>query len=96
MVFDEFHSLVVAQLLTQLPDKAVAIKALKSDDDLLASGLVDSYALIDLCLAIETLTGATIDIGLLEPDQFGSIAALYQVVNASDVDACPAGQRLAS
>jgi acyl carrier protein len=86
MLFDEFRSLVVTQLLAQIPDKADAIEALKSDDNLLDSGLVDSYALIDLCLALETRTGATIDIGTLEPEQFSSIAALFDVVNISNVD----------
>jgi acyl carrier protein len=79
MLLEEFHDLVVTQLLSQLPEKAVAIRALRSDDDLLNSGLIDSYAFVDLCLAVEAKTGAIIDIGLLEPEQIGSIAALYDV-----------------
>jgi acyl carrier protein len=83
MLLEEFRDLVVTQLLAQLPDKAAGIQALTNDDDLLGSGLVDSYAFIDLCLAIEATTGANLDIGTLEPEQFGSIAALYELVIAS-------------
>jgi hypothetical protein len=83
MLLEEFRELVVTQLLSQLPEKAAAIRALRSDDDLLNSGLIDSFAFVDLCLAVAAKTGAIMDIGLLEPEQFGSIAALYEVVNAS-------------
>jgi acyl carrier protein len=87
MRLEAFRELVVTQLLAQLPDKAAAIEALSSDDDLLGSGLIDSYAFVDLCLAVETRTGARIDVGTLEPEQFGSIAALHKVVIASSEDA---------
>jgi acyl carrier protein len=86
MLLDEFRSLVVSQLSGQIPDRMPAIEALTNEDDLLASGLVDSYALIELCLALETQTGATIDIGTLEPEQFGSIEALFKLVTASGAD----------
>ena len=83
MDLEEFRDLVVTQLLSRLPEKAAAIRALRSDDDLLNLGLIDSFAFVDLCLAVEAKTGAILDIGLLEPEQFGSIAALYEVVTAS-------------
>ena len=83
MLLEDFRKLVVTQLLTQLPERAAAIGALECDDDLLQSGLIDSYAFVDLCLAVEAKTGAIIDIGILEPEQFCSIAALYQVAVAS-------------
>jgi acyl carrier protein len=86
MLLDEFRSLVVSQLSATIPDQVQAIEALKNDDDLLASGIVDSYSLIELCLALEAQTGATIDIGTLEPEQFGSIGALYLVVTASHAE----------
>lgn len=95
MLLDEFRSLVVSQLSAQLPEQVRAIEALKDDDDLLASGLVDSYALIDLCLALEDQTGATIDIGTLEPEQFGSIGALFKVVIASGAGLRDEGSRTA-
>ncbi len=84
MLIEEFRTLVVTQLFVSMPEKAAAIEALKNDDDLLDSGLIDSYALVELCLAVEIRTGATIDISELEPEQFGSIAALYRVVSASN------------
>jgi acyl carrier protein len=99
MLLDEFRSLVLSQLSAQVPDHVGAIKALKNDDDLLASGLVDSYALIELCLALEAQTGAMIDIGTLAPEQFGSIGALFDVVTASNSErdkASGAGLRFAS
>ena len=83
MLPGEFYTLVLADLTEQAPDQAAAIQALKPDDDLLGSGLVDSYGLINLCLALEARIGAAIDIAVLEPEQFGSMAALFQVVAAS-------------
>lgn len=95
----DFYELVLAELRAQVPDKAADIEALRPDDDLLGSGLVDSYGLIDLCLALESRTGAAIDIAVLEPEQFGSIAALFRAVKASsegaDVDARAAGLKQA-
>jgi acyl carrier protein len=82
MRLEEFRALVTTQLLAQWPDKAAVIEALSSDDDLLGSGIVDSYGFIELCLAVEQRTGAVIDIAELEPEQFASIAALHQVVTA--------------
>jgi hypothetical protein len=76
MLLEEFRDLVVTQLLAQLPDKAAGIQALSNDDDLLGSGLVDSYAFIDLCLAIEARTEQT-STSAPRAAQFGSIAALY-------------------
>jgi acyl carrier protein len=82
MELPEFRAFVLKHLAKQMPEKAGTIEALQSEDDLLSSGLVDSYALIDLCLAVEAWTGATIDIATLEPEQFSSIEALLKVVNA--------------
>jgi acyl carrier protein len=87
MLAEDFHALVLAELKSKSPDKSVAIEALKPDDDLLGSGVVDSYGLIDLCLALEARTGATIDIAELELEQFGSVVALFEVVRASGKDA---------
>jgi acyl carrier protein len=86
MLITEFRALVLDNLKSQMPDKAAAIDALQSDDDLLGSGILDSYSLINLCLAVEAWTGATIDIGVLEPEQFGSIEALLKLVNAANDD----------
>ena len=83
MLPGEFFALVSAELMKQAPDQAAAIEALKPDDDLLGSGIVDSYGLISLCLALEARTGAAIDIAVLEPAQFGSMAALFRVVTGS-------------
>ena len=83
MLPGEFFALVSAELMKQAPDQAAAIEALKPDEDLLGSGIVDSYGLISLCLALEARTGAAIDIAVLEPAEFGSMAALFRVVTGS-------------
>jgi acyl carrier protein len=83
MLAEDFHRLVLAELKAKMPDRAAAIEALKLDQDLLGSGVVDSYGLIELCLALEAHTGAMIDIAELEPQQFGSVAALFEVVRAA-------------
>jgi acyl carrier protein len=95
MLVEDFHALVLAELMAKMPAKAVAIQALKLDEDLLGSGIVDSYGLIELCLALEAHTGTTIDIAELEPQQFGSIAALFEVVRTSS-EAADTGSRAAA
>lgn len=82
MQLEELRALIVTHLLDQWPEKAAAIVALRSEDDLLGSGIVDSYGFVEMCLAVEERTGAVIDIAELEPEQYSSISALHKVVMA--------------
>ena len=83
MDIEAFHSLVIGYLSEADPAKAKSIATIDVADDLLASGFVDSHKFIDLCLAIEEKTGAVIDLGELDPEQFSTIVGLYAIVTQS-------------
>lgn len=82
MTGEEFHKLIINYLLQAVPTKAPQIASLRSEDDLIGSGLVDSHIFVEMCLAIEEKTGVIIDLGELEPEQFSSIGGLFSIVRA--------------
>lgn len=82
MDFHSFRSHAIDFLKSNDPARSAQFDALRGEDDLLASGLVDSHAFINLCLALEEKTGVVIDLGELDPEQFSSLSGLYAVVTA--------------
>ncbi len=82
MDFRSFCSCAIDFLKSNDPARAAQFDALRGEDDLLASGLVDSHVFINLCLALEERTGVMIDLGELDPEQFSSLSGLYSVVTA--------------
>lgn len=79
MTEQEFHNFIITHLKTAMPHQADALDDVAADQDLIASGLVDSFAFIDLCLAIEGETGYFVDLVTLEPDQYSTISNLYML-----------------
>ncbi|MDD9899583.1 MAG: acyl carrier protein [Alphaproteobacteria bacterium] len=55
-------------------------KDIAPDQDLIATGAADSFAFIDLCLAIEQKTGVVIDFAELPIEQYTTVRALYSLV----------------
>jgi len=51
--------------------------------DLIASGVLDSLALIELLAALEHEFDIRLDLGTLEPEQFRSIESIATMVGAS-------------
>jgi acyl carrier protein len=82
MDFHSFRAQAIAFLQANDPARRDQFDTLRGEDDLFASGLVDSHAFINLCLALEEKTGAIIDLGELDPDQFSTLNGLYAVVSA--------------
>lgn len=83
MTLEDFRILVIEFLSKADPTRVTAFSDLGTDVDLLGSAGIDSHDFIELCLAIEEKTGVVIDLGELEPEQFGTIAGLHTVVSAS-------------
>lgn len=83
MDIDEFRAFAIAELSRLKPDTAHALAGLDLETDLITSGIVDSFAFLELCLAIERKTGAIVDLGELEPEQFSTLRGLYGIVGAT-------------
>lgn len=63
----------IAELAAQLGNNA---KNLKNDDEIPASGLLDSAGLMELILWFETTYGLTIEEDQITVDNFGTIEAM--------------------
>ncbi len=50
------------------------------DDDLLATGIIDSLALVDLLLRLETELGVVVPVDALEPEDFRTVRAIAALV----------------
>lgn len=75
----DFHGRCVGFLTETLSLAPSDAEALAPERNLLETGLIDSFALLELCMFVETMTGVTVDITELEIDQFSSIAALHRL-----------------
>ena len=53
------------------------------DTDLVAEGLLDSLALVDLVLQLETKHGISIDLESIEIDDLRSVNSIYALVEAA-------------
>lgn len=78
MTLNDFHTFVVDYLKSR-PEQAGKDINLAPDTDLIGAGIVDSFAFIDLCLAIEQKTGAIIDFAELPIEQYTTIQALFDL-----------------
>lgn len=75
----DFHGRCVGFLAETLSLAPSDAESLGPDRNLLETGLIDSFALLELCMFVETMTGATVDITELEIEQFSSIGALHKL-----------------
>lgn len=53
--------------------------AITPDTDLVATGLLDSFALVDLIVYIESLDGCTIDLTQADPAEFTRVSGLCRL-----------------
>ena len=72
----EFAEFVRGYLSDKVPDMKSAVANIKNDNNLIGSGVIDSFLFIDLCLAIEEKTTVPIDVAEIDFDEF-SIAGLW-------------------
>lgn len=53
---------------------------IENDQDLIETGIVDSHTFIDLCLAIESEYGCSIDLAMIDASTISSIDGLHRFV----------------
>jgi hypothetical protein len=76
----EFEDFVKDHLAGKLASTEVV--ALSRDQNLIGSGLIDSFIFIDLCLAIEERAAVPVDIAEIDFDDF-SISGLWRYIENS-------------
>lgn len=57
-------------------------RALKPDEALISSGLIDSFSLVDVALMVEDLYGVRIDDSELNADTFDTLTQLAELIRA--------------
>jgi len=75
----ELISLVVGWVKTNHRGKGNGAVEIREDTDLIASGLLDSFALIDLILYLETRTFCEIDLTDVDPREFCVVKDLCKI-----------------
>ena len=78
------HEEIVNQLSTQIAANILKQpgRALKPDQPLLSSGLVDSFSLVDLALFVEDTFGVHIDDAELNSDTFDTLDQLAALIES--------------
>lgn len=76
----EFETFVKDYLATKLSNNEVI--NLSPGQNLIGSGLIDSFIFIDLCLAIEEKAAVPIDVAEIDADEF-SITGLWGYIQRS-------------
>ena len=75
----ELINLVVGWVKTNHRGKGNGSVEIREDTDLIASGLLDSFALIDLILYLETRTFCEIDLSDVDPKEFCVVKDLCKI-----------------
>jgi acyl carrier protein len=65
----------IAQTILKQPNRAI-----KPDEPIISSGLIDSFHLVDLGLFVEDKYGVRIDDSELNADMFDTIARLTEII----------------
>jgi acyl carrier protein len=75
---------IARKLAQQIAEKILKqpAGALRDDEPLLSSGLIDSFHLMDLAMLVEDEFGVRIDDSELNPESFDTIAQLVQLIQA--------------
>ncbi|MGH9447404.1 MAG: hypothetical protein ACRD3O_16960 [Terriglobia bacterium] len=60
-------------------DDGLGDHAITAEADLIATGLLDSYGMIDLLLFVETLVGCKIDLTDVDPTEFSVIRGVCRI-----------------
>lgn len=79
MTLEEFHKFITDYLAITLALEPDRLALVEPTSDLIGSNIIDSFAFIDLCLAIEEETGIEIDMAELDIEQFTTINALHHL-----------------
>lgn len=83
--FEEFCAFCIDRISKGLGEDGVAMTSIDGDQDILASGVLDSHAFIDLLLEIEERTGVFIDVTERAVEEFSSFRGMYSIVTERNV-----------
>ena len=76
------HTSFASVFIYPVVDDTIEIDVRDDDSDLLGSGLVDSFGLVEILTALEASFGITVDMQALELDDVRSVNALARYVRA--------------
>lgn len=74
---------VICKTLTELFSSKLNLDVPTHDTELLQSGILDSMMLVELLVVIEREFGVTVSVETLDIDQFGSLASIARMIQAS-------------
>jgi acyl carrier protein len=74
---------VICKTLTDLFSSKLNLDVPSYDTELLQSGILDSMMLVELLVVIEREFGVTVSVETLDIDQFGSLASIARMIQAS-------------
>ena len=74
--YRELREIALNQLEANLSRRGMSRDELDDTEDLLANGVIDSFAFLDLVAAIEEKSGRTMDLTKLDPEAMGSLQNL--------------------
>lgn len=78
----DIHSFVLDQLAPALADAELEPAAVGDDFDLVESGLVDSFGLLEILTAVEAEFDIEVDFEALDPDELSKVGPLCRFVAA--------------
>jgi acyl carrier protein len=77
-------NLVIGWVEENSPKRRFAAIEIDENTDLFKSGLIDSFALVDLIVYIESETGCTMDLGDTDPGEFSIVSGLCRIALKAD------------
>jgi acyl carrier protein len=77
-------NLVIEWVKENSPNPRFAAIEIDENTDLFRSGLIDSFALVDLILYIENETGCTMELADSDPGEFSIVSGLCRIALKAD------------
>jgi len=76
----EQHRQALLQFLRSVQKAGMPVETLKDTDRLVASGLIDSLAILQIVVYLETTYGIDFSVRGLSPEELGSIGGILDVI----------------
>lgn len=83
----EIRAAVVDIIAPDLNRAGIAAAALDDKLDLLEGGILDSFAYLDMIMALEQRTGISIDLAAIDDQPIGTVGGLVRAVHELDGEA---------
>jgi acyl carrier protein len=79
---EEIRTFVIESLGEPLADAGIPVADVGDDFDLVASGLVDSFGLLEILTAVEGRFGVEVDFEALDPEKLARVGPLCRFIAA--------------